>query len=174
MQTVFPSQQTLNHAFAGYSPFLSRSSESQTKHHSPWLARHELYPAWSAVDDAKNKAAKLSDAAMAEVEKATSKASGSTGKIELYSPTFYAACTFGGVLACGLTHTAVTPLDLVKCRRQVDSKMYKGNFEAWGKIARAEGFRGVYTGWSPTLWGYSVYANPGYKLYVKTSADFVP
>jgi solute carrier family 25 phosphate transporter 3 len=32
-------------------------------------------------------------------------------------------------MACGLTHTAVTPLDLVKCRRQVDSKMYKGNFE---------------------------------------------
>jgi solute carrier family 25 phosphate transporter 3 len=176
MQTVFPSQQTLNHAFAGYSPFLSRSSESQTKRHSPWLARHELYPAWSAVDDAKNKAAKLSDAAMAEVEKATSKASGSTGKIELYSPTFYAACTFGGVLACGLTHTAVTPLDLVKCRRQVDSKMYKGNFEAWGKIARAEGFRGVYTGWSPTLWGYSVqggFKYGGYEFFKKFYGDLV-
>ena len=56
----------------------------------------------------------------------------------------------------GLTHTAVTPMDLVKCRRQVDSKLYKGNFEAWGKIGRAEGFRGIYTGWSPTLFGYSV------------------
>lgn len=32
--------------------------------------------------------------------------------------------------AQGLTHTAVTPLDLVKCRRQVDSKLYKGNFQA--------------------------------------------
>ena len=56
----------------------------------------------------------------------------------------------------GLTHTAMTPLDLVKCRRQVDSKMYKGNFEAWGKISRAEGFRGIFTGWSPTFFGYSV------------------
>ena len=56
----------------------------------------------------------------------------------------------------GLTHTAVTPLDLVKCRRQVDAKLYKGNFEAWGKIGRAEGFRGIFTGWSPTLFGYSV------------------
>lgn len=56
----------------------------------------------------------------------------------------------------GVTHTAVTPLDLVKCRRQVDSKMYKGNFEAWGKIGRAEGFRGIFTGWSPTFFGYSV------------------
>lgn len=56
----------------------------------------------------------------------------------------------------GLTHTAVTPLDLVKCRRQVDSKMYKGNFEAWGTIGRAEGMRGIFTGWSPTFFGYSV------------------
>lgn len=38
--------------------------------------------------------------------------------------------------------------------------MYKGNFEAWGKIARAEGFRGIFTGWSPTLFGYSVYILP--------------
>lgn len=41
------------------------------------------------------------------------------GKIAMYSPTFYAACTFGGILSCGLTHTAVTPLDLVKCNMQV-------------------------------------------------------
>jgi solute carrier family 25 phosphate transporter 3 len=54
-----------------------------------------------------------------------------------------------------VTHTAVTPLDLVKCRRQVDPKLYRGNFEAWGKIARAEGVRGIFTGWTPTLLGYS-------------------
>lgn len=41
------------------------------------------------------------------------------GKIEMYSPAFYAACTVGGILSCGLTHTAVTPLDLVKCNMQV-------------------------------------------------------
>lgn len=41
------------------------------------------------------------------------------GKIELYSPQFYTACTVGGILSCGLTHMAVTPLDLVKCNMQV-------------------------------------------------------
>lgn len=41
------------------------------------------------------------------------------GKIEMYSPQFYAACTVGGILSCGLTHMAVTPLDLVKCNMQV-------------------------------------------------------
>lgn len=41
------------------------------------------------------------------------------GKIEMYSPRFYAACTVGGILSCGLTHMTVTPLDLVKCNMQV-------------------------------------------------------
>lgn len=40
-------------------------------------------------------------------------------KIALYTPEFYLACAAGGALSCGLTHTLVTPLDLVKCRRQV-------------------------------------------------------
>ena len=34
---------------------------------------------------------------------------------EYGSAKFYALCGFGGVLSCGLTHTAVVPLDLVKC-----------------------------------------------------------
>ena len=65
----------------------------------------------------------------------------------------------------GTTHTAVTPLDLVKCRRQVDPLMYKGNFEAWGKIGRAEGVRGIFTGWSPTFVGYSVQGAGKYGFY---------
>jgi hypothetical protein len=40
-------------------------------------------------------------------------------RIEMYSPAFYAACTAGGILSCGLTHMTVTPLDLVKCNMQV-------------------------------------------------------
>ncbi|KAF2266086.1 mitochondrial carrier [Lojkania enalia] len=176
MQTFFPTQKQLSSAFSGCSPFPQAKPEPQLKRPSKWLAQHELYPAWSAADDAKNKAAKLSDAAVAEFEKASSKAQSKTGKIELYSAKFYAACTFGGIMACGLTHTAVTPLDLVKCRRQVDSKMYKGNFEAWGKISRAEGVRGIFTGWGPTFWGYSVQGGlkyGGYEFFKKFYADLV-
>ena len=49
--------------------------------------------------------------------------------------------------ACGPTHTAVTPLDLVKCRRQVDAKLYKSNFQAWRSIMAKEGLRGIFFGW---------------------------
>ena len=38
---------------------------------------------------------------------------------EFGSAKYFALCGFGGVLSCGLTHTAVVPLDLVKCRIQV-------------------------------------------------------
>ena len=56
----------------------------------------------------------------------------------------------------GLTHTAVTPLDLVKCRGQVDPTLYKSNLDAFRKIRLGEGVRGVFTGWGPTFFGYSV------------------
>ena len=44
---------------------------------------------------------------------------------EIGSPKYYALCGFGGLLSCGITHTAVTPLDLVKCRLQVNKEKYK-------------------------------------------------
>ena len=38
---------------------------------------------------------------------------------------YYLKCMAGGVLACGVTHTGIVPLDLVKCRKQV--KLQKNN-----------------------------------------------
>ena len=32
---------------------------------------------------------------------------------------YYVKCMFGGVLSCGTTHFAVTPLDMAKCNMQV-------------------------------------------------------
>lgn len=75
--------------------------------------------------------------------------------IKLYSPQFYAYCGLGGILACGTTHTLVTPVDLAKCRMQTGFK-YKGVFDGWKHIRNAEGFRGLFKGWGPTLVGYSL------------------
>ncbi|MCJ1380330.1 hypothetical protein MMC17_003433 [Xylographa soralifera] len=173
MPLLFPTQTTLHEIFATQSPLYQRSVQPQ----SPDLSRksgRDLFPAWSAVDDVKSKAGQLSNEAQREIQMASAAAQAKAGHIELYSPKYYAACTLGGLLACGVTHTAVTPLDLVKCRRQVDSKMYKGNFEAWGKIGRAEGFRGIYTGWSPTFFGYSAqgaFKYGGYEFFKKFYSD---
>ncbi|KAI9852991.1 MAG: hypothetical protein M1838_002770 [Thelocarpon superellum] len=88
-----------------------------------------------------------------------------TRSIELYSGTYFGACALGGVLACGPTHTAVTPLDLVKTRRQVDPKLYTSNVSAWRSIYKAEGLRGVFFGWSPTFVGYSFQGGGKYGFY---------
>lgn len=71
----------------------------------------------------------------------------------------------GPETACGPTHTAVTPLDLVKCRRQVDDKLYRSNAAAWRKIFASEGLRGVFTGWAPTAVGYSFQGAGKYGFY---------
>ncbi|KAI9835206.1 MAG: hypothetical protein M1819_002576 [Sarea resinae] len=172
--SLFPDQAILRNVFSVSAPLWPSSDGPAQLKRSKRHARPELYSAWSAVDDLKNKAGQLSDEAAREISKASQKTQEKTGPIELYSAKYYAACTLGGLLACGVTHTAVTPLDLVKCRRQVDSKMYKGNFEAWGKIGRAEGIRGIYTGWSPTLFGYSAqgaFKYGGYEFFKKFYSD---
>nr|BAX57169.1 phosphate carrier 2 [Plutella xylostella] len=75
---------------------------------------------------------------------------------ELYTPKFFALCFVGGTLACGLTHTLVTPLDLVKCRLQVDKARYQSIFKG-ARVSYCEGgFRNLVKGWAPTLVGYSM------------------
>jgi len=86
-------------------------------------------------------------------------------KIELYSGKYFAACALGGVIACGPTHTAVTPLDLVKCRRQVDSKLYSSNLGAWRTIIKGDGLKGVFFGAGPTFVGYSMQGGGKYGFY---------
>jgi solute carrier family 25 phosphate transporter 3 len=61
----------------------------------------------------------------------------------------------GGILSCGITHTIVCPLDIVKCRMQAMPGLYKGVGDGFNKIKAAEGFKGFTLGWLPTLVGYS-------------------
>ena len=43
---------------------------------------------------------------------------------EYGSGKYYALCGLGGLLSCGITHTLVVPLDLVKCRIQTNPEKY--------------------------------------------------
>jgi solute carrier family 25 (mitochondrial phosphate transporter), member 3 len=104
MPLLFPTQGTLHDVFHPAIPFGRRpdppAEAAPTPKRTPLQARSELYSAWSVVDDAKNKASKLSAEATKEFEKASAKAQAKAGHIELYSAKYYAACTFGGLLAC--------------------------------------------------------------------------
>lgn len=102
---------------------------------------------------------------------------------EYGSNKYYALCGFGGVLSCGLTHTAVVPLDLIKCRIQVriwvrtsacpyrclfqnafcimfffqvNPGKYKSIFNGFSVTLKEDGVRGLGRGWSPTFIGYSM------------------
>ena len=58
----------------------------------------------------------------------------------------------GGAMACGLTHTAIVPLDVAKCKKQIDAGFSKSMFDGLSKVRSA----GQTTlGWAPTLIGYS-------------------
>merc|ERR1711887_361654 len=85
-----------------------------------------------------------------------SAAADDTPSCEMGSAKYYALCGVGGILSCGITHTAIVPLDLVKCRIQVDPAKYKGIVNGF-KVTVAEGGMGALTlGWAPTAMGYSV------------------
>jgi solute carrier family 25 (mitochondrial phosphate transporter), member 3 len=88
----------------------------------------------------------------------------------------------GGVLACGLTHAGITPLDVAKCnmqvytivsygdppsshRSQVNPTKYKGSISALKTIVAEEGTKGVWKGFGPTLIGYSLQGMFKYGLY---------
>lgn len=78
---------------------------------------------------------------------------------------YYFKCMFGGVLSCGLTHTAVTPLDVTKCNMQVRPEKYKGLVQGLKTIASEEGKQALFKGWAPTLIGYSAQGLFKFGLY---------
>merc|ERR1712013_865524 len=75
---------------------------------------------------------------------------------EFGSTKYYALCGFGGLLSCGITHTAVTPLDLVKCRLQVNKEKYKSLGNGFKLTVQEGGAAGLFLGWAPTAIGYSM------------------
>ncbi|KAK3659435.1 Cu/Pi carrier [Elasticomyces elasticus] len=171
MPSLFPTASTLSATFGLSSPFAQPALPTKR---SPYAARSDLYGSWDVLEDAKRTTNKVGNEVAKEYTKLSNEAQAKAGKIELYSAKYYAACTFGGMMACGLTHWAVTPLDLVKCRRQVDSKTYTSNIDGWRKIIAADGTRGIYTGGSPTFFGYSIQGAlkyGGYEFFKKFYSD---
>lgn len=83
---MLPSQSTIASAFASpmHSP-VTITGEAPVK--------RTPFPAWNVIDETKKEASR-------ELNAASQKAQAATGKIEPWSAKYYAACTFGGLLAC--------------------------------------------------------------------------
>eukprot|EP00056_Hartaetosiga_gracilis_P019317 m.13687 g.13687 ORF g.13687 m.13687 type:complete len:333 (+) comp7592_c0_seq1:175-1173(+) len=69
---------------------------------------------------------------------------------------YYMKCMVGGILSCGVTHTAITPLDVTKCNMQVNPSKYSGIVSGMRTIAAEEGTFALVKGWAPTAIGYSM------------------
>jgi solute carrier family 25 phosphate transporter 3 len=87
-------------------------------------------------------------------------------EVKFGTPKYFGLCAFGGVLSCGLTHTFVTPIDLVKCNKQNNPKLFPhGMFGNIGVIMKHKGVSGLAKGWGPTLLGYSLQGMGKFGLY---------
>ena len=76
-------------------------------------------------------------------------------KKDVHDASYYMKCMMGGILACGLTHTAVCPLDVLKCKEQASTNKLgvKGRYAA---LRASSGMSWATLGWAPTLIGYSM------------------
>jgi solute carrier family 25 phosphate transporter 3 len=83
----------------------------------------------------------------------------------VHDGTYYFKCMIGGILSCGLTHTAVVPLDVVKCKMQVFPQKYKGLIPGLKTVVAEETGKGLTIGWAPTLIGYSMQGAAKFGLY---------
>jgi len=76
-----------------------------------------------------------------------------------------------GAICCTATHGAMTPIDVVKTRIQIDPKMARKNMLTAGRaILAAEGPGGLLTGFGPTAVGYLIQGGAkfaGYEFWKK-------
>lgn len=84
---------------------------------------------------------------------------------EKHDASYYFKCMIGGIFACGLTHTLTTPLDLIKCRKQINPKIYKSLGDGIKTIKAEKGVSGLFLGWQPTFIGYSLQGSAKFGFY---------
>lgn len=75
---------------------------------------------------------------------------------------YYLKCLAGGAIACGSTHLLIVPLDVLKCKMQIDKNFSHGFKEGIIKITRAQQLS---LGWVPTLYGYSIQGAGKFGFY---------
>lgn len=95
-----------------------------------------------------------------------------TPALPQYSVADYASFGLAGAIGCGVTHGAMTPIDVIKTRIQLEPSVYnKGMVGSLRQIVSTEGAGALLTGLGPTVLGYSLQGTfkfGGYELFKKT------
>ncbi|AAW47027.1 hypothetical protein CNBN1030 [Cryptococcus deneoformans B-3501A] len=111
---------------------------------------------------------KYQDAKEAVKQTATSSPTG----IDLYS-----RFALAGALGCAVTHGALTPVDVVKTRIQLEPEVYnRGMVASFRQIIAKEGAGALLTGFGPTAVGYAIqgaFKFGGYEFWKKKAIDLV-
>jgi len=69
---------------------------------------------------------------------------------------YFLSGALAGGICCSITHGALTPVDVVKTRMQLDPAVYPGMLSGFRKIVAEEGAGALLTGLGPTAFGYFV------------------
>ncbi|KAG7528003.1 hypothetical protein FFLO_06458 [Filobasidium floriforme] len=89
----------------------------------------------------------------------------------------YARFALAGALGCAITHGALTPVDVVKTRIQLEPEVYnRGMVSGFRQVIAKEGAGALLTGLGPTVAGYSVQGAlkfGGYEFWKKVAIDTV-
>lgn len=84
---------------------------------------------------------------------------------DVHDMSYYGKCMIGGIFACGLTHTAVVPLDIVKCKMQANPSQFPGMKSSYRHMVATQGYSWITLGWAPTLIGYSMQGFAKFGFY---------
>ncbi|KJA17446.1 hypothetical protein HYPSUDRAFT_170500 [Hypholoma sublateritium FD-334 SS-4] len=88
-----------------------------------------------------------------------------------FSPKNYSSFFLAGALCCTISHGAMTPIDVVKTRIQIDPAFKSHSFASGARyIVASEGPRGLLTGFGPTAVGYLAQGGAkfaGYEFWKK-------
>ncbi|OJD18504.1 hypothetical protein AJ78_01493 [Emergomyces pasteurianus Ep9510] len=89
----------------------------------------------------------------------------------------YARFAFAGAVCCSVTHGALTPVDVVKTKIQLDPKTYnRGMIGGFKQVIQNEGAAALMTGFGPTAAGYFLQGAlkfGGYEFFKKQSIDYL-
>ncbi|EIW81046.1 mitochondrial carrier [Coniophora puteana RWD-64-598 SS2] len=93
-----------------------------------------------------------------------------------FTPKDYSSFFLAGALCCTVTHGAMTPIDVVKTRIQIDPE-FKGQSMLAGtrQVISKEGPKALLTGFGPTAVGYLVQGGAkfaGYEYWKKKGVEF--